>query len=71
MIMIMMIIIIITMVTIIPIMMMRGKACPEAAGNDVWRLRDRTLNVGSMAGKGKELANMMARKKADMLYVQE
>ncbi|KAK3572741.1 hypothetical protein QTP86_007058, partial [Hemibagrus guttatus] len=34
-------------------------------------LRIRTLNVGTMTGKGRELADMMERRKVDILCVQE
>ncbi|KAK3537187.1 hypothetical protein QTP70_002628 [Hemibagrus guttatus] len=34
-------------------------------------LRIGTLNVGTMTGKGRELADMMERRKVDILYVQE
>lgn len=34
-------------------------------------VRIRTLNVGTMAGKGRELADMMEWRKVDILCVQE
>ena len=47
-------------------------------GKRVWRegeknevVRAGTLNVGTMAGKGRELADMMGRRKIDILCVQE
>lgn len=39
--------------------------------NKILRLRAGALNVGTMTGKARESANMMQRRKVDMLCIQE
>ena len=58
----------------------RQRGQRRKAGNRIQRLRERrkaksvevraaTLNVGSMTGKGRELVDMMERRKVDILCV--
>ncbi|XP_051780692.1 uncharacterized protein LOC127527100 [Erpetoichthys calabaricus] len=59
-----------------------GRRRRRRRGRHVWRQEERrkvkrvelrvgTLNVGSMTGKGRELADMMKRRKVDILCMQE
>ncbi|KAI5095129.1 putative helicase mov-10-B.2 [Silurus meridionalis] len=51
-----------------------GRSLQRQQGKEKWRrVEDRvgTLNVGTMTVKGRELADMMERRKVDMLCVQE
>ena len=47
-----------------------GEACPGQAKENVGRkmeVKVGTLNVGTMTGKGRELAEMMVKRKVDIL----
>ncbi|KAI5107453.1 hypothetical protein C0J45_3091 [Silurus meridionalis] len=51
-----------------------GRRLQRQQGKEKWRtveVRVGTLNVGTMTGKGREGADMMERRKVDMLCVQE
>ena len=49
----------------------RVKKQRETSKGRCSRIRVGTLNIGTMAGRGRELADMMERRNVDILYLQE